>query len=187
LRKSQHVVAGRGHFEALAFIALGLAALRRGEFDRAGACFEDALAILGSLGDATWPPFVLKNLGLVAYRRGDRAQADPLYQQALAQFRAMGNSFGTAVTLINMAQSARDRGDLARATALYAESLALRWDHGDKISVASCLRGLALVAASGAGLRARPERPSALLRPDGSSAMDDCTHVSSMSALPRTW
>jgi non-specific serine/threonine protein kinase len=140
---------GHRHFEAQAFVALGLAALGRGTFDRAGACYEEALAIFGSLGDTTWFPFALKNLGLVAYRRGDRARADTLYQQALTQFRDMGNTFGTAITLINMAQSARDRGNLSRATALYAESLALRWDHGDKISVAGCLRGLALVAALG--------------------------------------
>jgi DNA-binding CsgD family transcriptional regulator len=40
------------------------------------------------------------------------------------------------------------RGDVARAAEHFAESLALRWADGDKISVASCLRGLALVAAA---------------------------------------
>jgi non-specific serine/threonine protein kinase len=128
-------------------LVLGLVAVRRAAYDRARACFEDALTVLGPHGDATWRAFALKNLGFVADKRGDRARADVLYEQALAQFREIGNTFGTAITLINMAKSARDRGDLSRATALYAEALALRWDQGDKILVASCLRGLASVAA----------------------------------------
>jgi ATP/maltotriose-dependent transcriptional regulator MalT len=58
----------------------------------------------------------------------------------------MGNTFGTAITLINLARMARELDDLARAAALYAESLSLRWDHGDNVSVESCLRGLARIA-----------------------------------------
>ena len=50
------------------------------------------------------------------------------------------------MTLVNLAGLARRRGDLSRAAALYAEGLALRWDQGDKVSVASCLRGLARTA-----------------------------------------
>jgi DNA-binding CsgD family transcriptional regulator len=58
----------------------------------------------------------------------------------------MGNPFGTAVTLINLARLARRRGDLTRAMSLFAESLALRADDGDKVSILSCLRGMALTA-----------------------------------------
>jgi non-specific serine/threonine protein kinase len=58
----------------------------------------------------------------------------------------MGNSFGMAVTLINLARLARRRDDLPRAADLYAEGLSLRWADGDKISVISCLRGLAHTA-----------------------------------------
>jgi non-specific serine/threonine protein kinase len=59
----------------------------------------------------------------------------------------MGNTFGAAVTLINLGRLALRRGELERAAAIYAEALSLRWTDGDKISVASCLRGLAQTAA----------------------------------------
>ena len=72
--------------------------------------------------------------------------AEALLSETLSRFRELGNTFGTAVTLINLAGLARRRGDVSRAATLYAEGLTLRWEDGDMVSVAACLRGLARTA-----------------------------------------
>jgi tetratricopeptide (TPR) repeat protein len=133
-------------FEAQAQTVIGLIALRRGELESAKAAFCAALAIEQSLTRATWVPYLLKNLGFANYLQGNLDLADALLREALDQFRAMNNVFGAAITLINLGRLALHRGQLPRAAQIYAEGLTLRWADGDKISVASCLRGLAQVA-----------------------------------------
>ncbi|MFN8590858.1 MAG: LuxR C-terminal-related transcriptional regulator [Thermomicrobiales bacterium] len=138
---------GNRELEGQTVYARGLAALSRGDLDAAEAAFRASLTLYEYQDDPYWKTLSLKNLGYVAYRRGDLAHAGALFDQALAGFRAAGIAFGAALTLINMASLARDRNDLPAAAALYAEALALRRDHFDTVSLASSLRGLAIIAA----------------------------------------
>ena len=133
--------------EAMVHHGYGLIALSRGELDRSRAEFTAALSIFESLQESTWIPFQLKDLGLIDYLEGDLVRADARLTEALTLFRQMGNNFGTSVTLINFARLALRQGDLPGAAKRYGESLSLRWADGDKISVLSCLRGLATTAA----------------------------------------
>jgi non-specific serine/threonine protein kinase len=133
--------------EAQANAALGLIALNQGELEHARMAFSTALALHESLHEALWVPYQLKNLGLIDYLQGDLAQAEIRLDEALTRFRTMDNVFGAAITLINLARLALRQGDLPRAAEQYAESLSLRWTDGDKITVTSCLRGLATAAA----------------------------------------
>jgi predicted ATPase/DNA-binding CsgD family transcriptional regulator len=132
--------------EGHAYMAQGLLAADRGDFGAARTAFEVCLRIFEDLGDEPWPTFALKNLGFVALLGGDHAAANVLFERALVRFREQGNAYGTSITLINMAKAARGRGDFARAAILYGEALVLRWEQGDRVCVANCLRGLALVA-----------------------------------------
>jgi DNA-binding NarL/FixJ family response regulator len=105
------------------------------------------MTIEEGLNGVTWIPYLLKNLGFADYLQGNLDLADARLSEALAEFRAMDNSFGAAITLINLGRLALRRGQLPRAAEIYAEGLSLRWADGDKISVVSCLRGLAQTAA----------------------------------------
>jgi predicted ATPase/DNA-binding NarL/FixJ family response regulator len=134
------------NLEGMVKHSLGLIALQQGDLECARDAFAEALVHHVSLDEPVWIAYLLKNLGLVAYLQGDFDQADANLGDALARFRAMDNDFCSALTLINLARLSLRRGDVARAAAHYAESLSLRWADGDKISIVSCLRGLAHTA-----------------------------------------
>jgi hypothetical protein len=67
---------------------------------------------------------------------------------ALDQLRTVGETHGIAYALTNLGRMALAVGDTGQAAAYFQESLALRHNHGDQMSVAGCLRGLALIAAA---------------------------------------
>jgi non-specific serine/threonine protein kinase len=138
---------GNRYYQAQSLLVSGMVAVGGGDLDLANDFLQASLPLFDGEGTNIWQPYVLKNLGFVAHKRGDHASADLLFDQALGGFRASENSYGTAMTLINMARVARDRHDLTKAAALYAEALTLRWERGDKVSTANCLRGLGMVAA----------------------------------------
>jgi predicted ATPase/DNA-binding CsgD family transcriptional regulator len=134
----------RPEIEAQAKTVLGLVALSQGDLDRAESHFTAALTEHQALGDSTWIAYQLKSLGFVDYLQGNLERAEARLTDALARFRAFGAgvSFGTTMTLINLARLALRTGDPCRAADFYAESLTLGWSGGDKLCVASCLRGL---------------------------------------------
>ncbi len=69
-------------------------------------------------------------------------------EEALDIFRITGNTFGLGIALSNLGKAARRQGDYPRAATLFKESLVHRYEQGDKLSIASSLRGLAIVAAA---------------------------------------
>ena len=97
----------------------------------------------GRMASPTWVGFSLNYLGHVEYERGDVERATVRFEEARDIFRTTGNTYGIGFVLANLAKTARRQGDYPRATALYAESLVLRYEQGDKQSIASSLRGLA--------------------------------------------
>jgi tetratricopeptide (TPR) repeat protein len=115
----------------------------QGEFGRARALHEEALALFRELGDKRAIAISLINLGNVAKHQGEFGRARALHEEALALFRELGDTWGIAISLINLGHVAREQGDYARATALYAECLTLCRDIGGKSIAAFCLEGLA--------------------------------------------
>ncbi len=96
-----------------------------GDYERAVALDEAALATWRALGDEAGVAACLVNLGRVAHDEGDYARAASLYDDSLARHRALGDDANVARCLGNLAMVVMLRGDLDRAVALQEEALGL--------------------------------------------------------------
>ncbi len=134
--------------EGNTLLVLGWTAEDEGRFDEAEAHFTEALRHFQAHGLATWVGLALNDLGHLDYARGDVARAAVRFTEARDIFRTTGNTFGLGIVLSNLGKAARRQGDYPRAATLFTESVVYRYEQGDKQSIASSLRGLALVAAA---------------------------------------
>jgi ATP/maltotriose-dependent transcriptional regulator MalT len=145
---------------AIVLYVSALVAQAQDEHERAQRFLEEALPLFRDASETTpFVPHVLGQLGSVVYRQhGNIDRAEMHFVEALEQFRQLENAYGVGTTLTSLGRIARDRGDYGRAATLFAESLNLHWDDGDKVRIAGCLNGLAIVAA----LSRQPERAARL-------------------------
>jgi ATP/maltotriose-dependent transcriptional regulator MalT len=145
---------------AILLYVSALVAQAKDEHDRAQRFLEEALPLFrDASGTTPFVPHVLGALGSVVYRQhGNIDRAEMYFVEALEQFRQLDNAYGIGTTLSSLGRIARDRGDYGRAATLFAESLNLHWEDGDKVRIAGCLNGLAIVAA----LSRQPERAARL-------------------------
>jgi predicted ATPase/class 3 adenylate cyclase len=137
---------GPAAVRAKALHGAGNLALPRGDYARAAAHYEEALALRRTLGDQPGIAMLLNNLGFLAQDQGDRPRARALHEEALILRRALGDERGVALSLYNLGEMTKDLGDYARALALLDESLALRRRLGDQADVAATLQSLGDVA-----------------------------------------
>jgi tetratricopeptide (TPR) repeat protein len=100
-----------------------------------------------------------QGLGAVTTDQGDLDRAASLFEEALTLWRERGDSWAVGIALLNVGKAARARSEFPRGAATYREALAFFVDHGDRVKVASCLEGLAYLAA----LDGEPERAARLL------------------------
>jgi tetratricopeptide (TPR) repeat protein len=153
-----HVSEGRTWLEAA--LAAGAAAARpraasldeagrlayyQGDFGRAVALHEEALALWRELGDRAGIAASLNQLGTLANRQGDIGRAVTLHEEALTLQRELEDRAGIAVSVINLGALALWQGDAARALALHEEALALRRGLGDRYSIALSVINLGAV------------------------------------------
>jgi predicted ATPase/class 3 adenylate cyclase/Tfp pilus assembly protein PilF len=131
---------------ATALQGAGTLALRQGDYARAAACLEEAIAAWGALGDRAGVASALTGLADVAERRGEYGWATALLEEALGEARAVHDPAGVARVLTNLGNVAERREDFARAEALYDEALAANRAAGDRRGVAICLNNLGLLA-----------------------------------------
>ena len=134
---------------AIVLYVSALVAQAQDEHARAQRFLEEALPLFRDASETTpFVPHVLGALGSVVYRQhGNIDRAEMYFSEALEQFRQLDNAYGVGTTLTSLGRIARDRGDFGRAATLFAESLNLHWEDGDKVRIAGCLNGLAIVAA----------------------------------------
>jgi len=118
----------------------------QGDYQRATALGEDALALSRRMEDAAGIAEALNGLGVVAYLAGDPARAMALHTESLAVYRARGQTSRGAVVLNNLGLVAQRAGDPAGAQALHVESLALKRALGDTRGIAISLHNLGVVA-----------------------------------------
>ena len=111
---------------------LGALAGRRGDFRRAEALFEEALALLRELGDRRWVAVSLSNLGVLAYWHRDDERAEVLLEEALAIARTVGSNEWFHSTVLYLGYVASRRGDGVAAAAYYQETIQLCRDSGDR-------------------------------------------------------
>lgn len=113
-----------------------------GEFNLAESLFDEMIPIFERCSATVWLPHARNHLGHIIYETGRIDEAAVQFDRALAEFRALGNTFGEAAVLTNLAKVARKRGDYDGSIGLFRQSLGLRWDHGDRMGMVGCLRGL---------------------------------------------
>lgn len=137
--------------------ALGVAAGRQGEYERAEALLSEAIAAAREASDGEMTrslAAMLNNLAIVVKYLGDYARAMALLQESLAFKRARGDQLGVATSLTNLGNLALVQKDYVAAEAFFRESLLLRQALGDRKGILPLLSGLAeLAMAQGESVR----------------------------------
>ncbi|HEY4846077.1 MAG TPA: tetratricopeptide repeat protein, partial [Candidatus Dormibacteraeota bacterium] len=162
MTRGEYDAARSGHTEALALfrkhgnvllsalplLSLGRLACAGGDYVRARALVEEALAIRQRADvDNPWQTAMATiSLGEVDRCEGDPARGAPSFEQALATGRGLGDNMIVAWALHNLGHVALQSGDLSAAAARFQESLQLRQRSGPSGDVAAGLAGMAGVA-----------------------------------------
>jgi predicted ATPase/class 3 adenylate cyclase len=101
----------------------GMFAWHRGEYEKAAALHEEALALARELGDERGIGFALNSLGAQELEKGNYERATRLFEDALALSRDLGDRRTVGYALRNLGEVARYRGEYGRAATLGMESL----------------------------------------------------------------
>jgi predicted ATPase len=120
-----------------------------GQYQRALALFEEALARQRAVGDrgsasAGGLGQSLYDLALVRREQGDFARAAALLQEGIELHRAIGEREGIAVGLLGLGDLARDQGDAPQLRAYTQQSLAISRELGIQWAIGFALNNLAL-------------------------------------------
>jgi tetratricopeptide (TPR) repeat protein len=121
---------------------LGTALWPMGQYRRAIACYEKALAIVRRLEDRQSEGAWLGNLGNCYYSLGEVRRAIDLYEQALAIDRELGDRQGEARHLGNQGPCYLSLGEVERAIDLNEQVLAIARELGDREGEAIALSNL---------------------------------------------
>ena len=121
----------------------GSFASAQGDYERARAHQEEALALRRGVADEDQIAASLQSLGALLIRAGDYRAAAAALEEALALRRATGESHGLALVLMGRGQVATLLGDPERAEATLHEALGLFDTLGDRRRVARCHHYLA--------------------------------------------
>jgi tetratricopeptide (TPR) repeat protein len=111
---------------------LGTALHSMGQYRRAVACYEQALAAARDHGDRQSEGAWLGGLGNCYFSLGELGQAVDLYEQALAIAREVGDRLGEAVRLTNLGNCYYSLGELRRAVEVYEQALAIDRELGSR-------------------------------------------------------
>jgi tetratricopeptide (TPR) repeat protein len=131
---------------AKALSGAGALAHAQGDYRRAMALHEEALALFRELGDKMGIALSLHELGDVARRHGDYGRAAAWHEESLALLRDLGENNWIGWALVSLGVIAFEQGDQERAAALAEEALALFRALGDNNGIAWALIGVGQVA-----------------------------------------
>lgn len=98
---------------------------RQGDYRKAMALCEEALAICRKLNDDSATASALRNLGRVAWAEEDHARAVAHYEEALELGRTLPDQKGVVDCLCRLGQLAQEQGDELSATRWFKTSLSL--------------------------------------------------------------
>jgi tetratricopeptide (TPR) repeat protein len=130
--------------------AAGILAHDQGDYECAGAYFEEALELRRELGDMHGIAQALSSLGVFRHHRGEYDRARPLYEESLALLQKLGDQHRISVVLNNLGVVAERQGDNEQASDYYNRSLEvarkLNDNEGsawalDNLGNIACLRG----------------------------------------------
>jgi tetratricopeptide (TPR) repeat protein len=114
----------------------------QGEYKRAIAFIEEAIAAFRSAGDVAGEAGALKQLGIIASERSDLTTARRLYEESMVLMEQVGDDMGVARAKNNIGLIARYEGDLRTATELYTEGLEVFRRIGDRQAMTRSLMNL---------------------------------------------
>lgn len=136
------------NWSSYSLLSLGRIACVEGDYARARALVEEALAIRRRIEpDNRWfVAIALNSLGEVGRCAGDAAAGDPSFREALRYGRELGDDAIVSWSLHDLGHVAMRGGELRAAAGYFQESLALRRRGGSGLDVAAGLAGLAGVA-----------------------------------------
>lgn len=126
--------------------ALGTVGVEVGEYDRALAAFERALAGARRIGAGQQVAATQINAGAMLARRDRFAEAERLWGEAQAVFEALGDRRGVAIALSNLAAAASAQGQNPRSIELNRQALSLFRELELPVEQARAAFNLALVA-----------------------------------------
>ena len=156
---------------AKALAESGSLAIQQGDFERAKASSQEALALYRELGEKKGVAYSLYDIGWVELMQGNDEQAAPLVDESLTMARESGDEWGISSALNALASIAGDRDDYERAEALYEEALASARKLGSRQMATVVLGNMGILQAVSGDY----ERAEALLEEDlaGSRELKD--------------
>jgi tetratricopeptide (TPR) repeat protein len=105
--------------------AAGSLATRQGDYEAAGALFEESLAIWEKLEDGAGTARSLLSMGTVAAEQGDQERAIELSERAAELYGESGDQRGHALAISNLGGIALERGEYAKAASLSEQAYGL--------------------------------------------------------------
>ena len=130
---------------ARTYANMGSAHSQLGDYAKAIACHERALAIADDLGAAGEAASMLSDLGIVYGILGDQTKAIDFFEDALRRLERMGDRINTAKTLSSIGAANFRLGRNAEAIGYYERARKLEEAMGDRSGAASTLGDLGSV------------------------------------------
>lgn len=118
----------------------------RGDAERARIDFEEAVRLLGEIGETRWLILALAHLAGAYRKLGNPERGESILNEALELAQQSGDIRGTAIVKSNLASFLLADGDEDRAAPLIAEALEGHRSVGDVYGTALCSADLAIVA-----------------------------------------
>jgi predicted ATPase/class 3 adenylate cyclase len=120
---------------AWALVGSGRLAHHQGDYERAKAFLEEALAQYRGTGEQEGIAWSLGYLGLVAHDQGQCEQAAALLEEGLALFQQVNHPWGIAWVHSRLGVVAHEQGQYERATSLLQEGVSRFRRIGDKLAI----------------------------------------------------
>ena len=124
---------------------LGVMAEYEGDYERARALNEEALAFRVEAGDKNATALSLMNLGNVLLKAGNVAESRARQEESLSLSRETGDRWLSALGEHNLGILTRAEGDLDQTRSLFASALPVYRDHGEKWALAFMLEDIAVL------------------------------------------
>jgi len=117
-----------------------------GEWEGAGASYDQALSLADEVDDCTQHAWVETAIGEFIWKQGRLEEASEWLSRARSDFENMGEPAGVGQVLHYMGVIADQQGDYETARALMQESLTIRLQLGDKRQAAYLMGNMGIVA-----------------------------------------
>ncbi|HEY3733005.1 MAG TPA: tetratricopeptide repeat protein [Streptosporangiaceae bacterium] len=134
--------AGDRDAQARTLTTLGVIYGRRGSYQRAADCHQQAFALARDTGDRLTQGWALGNLGLIHDQQGRYQQAARCHRQALALYRELGDVTGESITLSNLGLVCLRQGRYQRAAGYMRQAIRLYRRAGHRFGEAIALTNL---------------------------------------------